>query len=475
MQNNRMTDIIYDYFVSRILTGYYRYGDRLPSVGCICTQFQVSALTARAVLQKIRENGYIETTERKASVVIYEHDSQTVQLSVYNYLSRKKGLDDIWQTSGLIFNPIARFYFSRQNADSIRRIRSRLKKVQGHAARQIICLYSEAMQTLNNALALNLFWEVARHLHIPFLDQSASFECTDDQAVYHIKRMLKLTEGGESEKAVTEMQAFSTEVMQQFFLRLQDAYGNVPLPEQIPFQWQIYREHPQVCYTLAAEIMGRIDRQIYRPDEFLPSCQALALEYGVSSITMRRTLELLSSMHVTETLNGIGTKVSSDHTATPDFSHPQLRKSLIVFLQALQIAALTAESTAKHTLTAMGESGFHKLSGQVKELMENGRVYLLGKACFRFIGDNSASAFVREVYQQLYQLLLWGHVLHLIFQKPGSFDAYLSYAERMLESLHRMDAVSFARLLSELLFTVLEFTRELLLQLGFQKDQLINL
>ena len=96
----------------------------------------------------------------------------------------------------------------------------------------------------------------------------------------------------------------------------------------------------------------------------------------------------------------------------------------------------------------MGESGFHKLSGQVKELMENGRVY---------------------------QLLLWGHVLHLIFQKPGSFDAYLSYAERMLESLHRMDAVGFARLLSELLFTVLEFTRELLLQLGFQKDQLSNL
>ena len=61
------------------------------------------------------------------------------------------------------------------------------------------------------------------------------------------------------------------------------------------------------------------------------------------------------------------------------------------------------------------------------------------------------------------------------FQKPGSFDAYLSYAERMLESLHRMDAMSFARLLSELLFTVLEFTSELLLQLGFQKDQLINL
>lgn len=475
MLDHSMTEIIYDYFASRTLSGYYKCGDRLPSVGHICRQFQVSSLTARAVLGRLRENGYINTTERKASVVIYQPDSQALQLSIYNYLSRRDGLDDIIQTSGLIFNPISSFYFKLQDPASIRRIRTLLKKMPGHAARQIICLYSEAMQKLNNGLALNLFWEVARYQHIPFLTQSANFEGMDQQAEAHIKRILILTETGAVDKAVTEMQAFNADVMQQFILHMQQAYGDRPLPEQIPFQWKIYRERPQICYTLAAEIMSRIDCGIYRQNEFLPSYQALATEYGVSLITMRRTLDLLGRMHITETLNGIGTRVSADKDLAPDFSYPQLRKNLVLFLQALQIAALTIESTAMYTLSALDEAGLLKLEEQVRRLMETGEVYLLGKVCLGFIGENSPSAFVKEVYSQLYKLLLWGHVLHLIFRKPGSYDVYMAYAEQSLECLHRQDIEGFAGLLSKLLFTVLRYTRELLLQLNYKEDQLITL
>lgn len=66
MQNNSMTDIIYDYFSSRILFGYYLPGDRLPSIQYICRQFQVSALTARSALARMRDEGYIETASVNA-------------------------------------------------------------------------------------------------------------------------------------------------------------------------------------------------------------------------------------------------------------------------------------------------------------------------------------------------------------------------------------------------------------------------
>ena len=39
MQNSSMTDIIYDYFYSRILFGYFLPGDQLPSISYICRQF----------------------------------------------------------------------------------------------------------------------------------------------------------------------------------------------------------------------------------------------------------------------------------------------------------------------------------------------------------------------------------------------------------------------------------------------------
>jgi DNA-binding transcriptional regulator YhcF (GntR family) len=471
-----MTDIIFDYFASRTLSGYYRCGDRLPSVASICRQFQVSALTVRTALSRLRKDGYIETTERKTSAVIYRPAAGDVQLSVYNYLSRKDGIDDIWKTSEFIFHPLALFYLKEQDAASIGKIRSRLKKAKGHPARQIVCLYSEAMQKLNNPLALNLFWEVVRYLHIPYLDQPVNFNRMDDQAGAHIKRMLALMESGNADEGVMEMQAFSRNVMPAFYNMLRNTYNNEILPEQIPFQWQIYRERPQLCYTLAAEIMSKIDCQVYQPNEFLPSCQSLALEYGVSPITMRRTLELLGRMRITETINGIGTRVVSGSSSVyPDYSDPQLAKSLILFLQALQIASLISNSVSVHTLTDLGKTGCAELIERIQALIDSRQVYLLGKVCFHFIGKYSSSAFVREVCHQLYHLLLWGHVLHMIFKKPGSFEIYKSYAIRLQGRLSCGDISGFAGLLAELLFTILKFTKGLLLQLDYQENQLIHL
>ena len=73
VQNNSMADIIYDYFTSRILFGYYLFGDRLPSISDICRQFQVSALTVRTALIRMREEGYLETTERKRCLLYTSH------------------------------------------------------------------------------------------------------------------------------------------------------------------------------------------------------------------------------------------------------------------------------------------------------------------------------------------------------------------------------------------------------------------
>ena len=67
---------------------------------------------------------------------------------------------------------------------------------------------------------------------------------------------------------------------------------------------------------------------------------------------MRRTLELLNDIRVTETINGVGTRVISGRLAgPPDLSHLQIRKCLLMLLQAMQISALTCENVAVHTLS----------------------------------------------------------------------------------------------------------------------------
>lgn len=473
VQNNSMADIIYDYFTSRILFGYYLFGDRLPSISDICRQFQVSALTVRTALIRMREEGYLETTERKRSTVIYRPDEQQEQRYRTAYLSRKDGMDDICRNAYIIFDPIVHRYLEKQTEDSIKQIRSQLQKDKKHPVKQLIMFYAEVMRPLNNPLAVNLHWEIVRYLQTPYLQKSANFEDLD-VASKHMEQMLHPIEEGNTEKALEISQAFSKNVTQMFFRSLAGLIDTEQPVEPVPFKWQIYRDHPQLCYTLAAELMSRIDARVYKQEELLPSCQMLAREYGVSLITMRRTLDLLNEIHVTKSENGIGTRVISARLAgPPNFSHLQIRKSLLLLLQSMQLCALTCRNVAVNTLSSLDGRDFQALDQELGRLVKGGMTYLTAKTCLLFIGTNSPSAFIREVYRQLCQLLQWGHALHQFSQKLDAGRFYEVHTARLREALRRRDAKRFADGLSELVELSLEGSKTMLLELGFQEDQLV--
>ena len=164
--------------------------------------------------------------------------------------------------------------------------------------------------------------------------------------------MLTLIEAGNAEKAVEVMQAFNRDGPRLFIKGLPFMMNGEPPVEQIPFKWQIYREHPQLCYTLAAELMSKIDAQAYKQGEFLPSCQALAQEYGVSLITMRRTLELLNNICVTETLNGVGTRVLSGKSAGMPKLSSQSRRFLFCICRLCRLEPCPAMTLHTHSVFA---------------------------------------------------------------------------------------------------------------------------
>ncbi|WP_314724287.1 GntR family transcriptional regulator [Enterocloster bolteae] len=472
MQNSSMTDIIYDYFYSRILFGYFLPGDQLPSISYICRQFQVSALIVRTAFARLREEGMLETIERKGSTVTYRPGKEQGRLYRESFLSRREGMEDICRHSDIIFGSIAQVYMQKQTEDSIHQIRTQLKKRKGHPAKQITMFYAEAMQPLNNPLAINLHWEIVRYLRIPYFE-AANFGDTGIQAEDHIERMLTLIEAGNAEKAVEVMQAFNRDGPRLFIKGLPFMMNGEPPVEQIPFKWQIYREHPQLCYTLAAELMSKIDAQAYKQGEFLPSCQALAQEYGVSLITMRRTLELLNNICVTETLNGVGTRVLSGKPAGMPKLFQPIQKILVLYLQALQIGALSCHDVAIHTLSSLDDDGYDTLDRIIGRHIEERRAFLLAETCLRFIGGHSPSAFVKEVYHQLYHLLLWGHALHFFSQKMDASQTHEAYAHKLRDALSRRDAESFASQYAELMGLFLKGTKLLLLQLGFEEQQLV--
>ena len=71
-KDDGLSELVYEYYESRILFGHYRYGEQLLSVSQICSSFQVGRNTVLAALQKLEENGYIATEERKVARIAYQ-------------------------------------------------------------------------------------------------------------------------------------------------------------------------------------------------------------------------------------------------------------------------------------------------------------------------------------------------------------------------------------------------------------------
>lgn len=106
-QNRGLTDLIYEYYESRILFGIYRYGERLSSVPQICAAFRLGRNTVLSALDKLEKNGYIETEERKTARVIYQGSEEVFRENAAKYfVPRKEGIIDFQYAGEFLFLPM---------------------------------------------------------------------------------------------------------------------------------------------------------------------------------------------------------------------------------------------------------------------------------------------------------------------------------------------------------------------------------
>lgn len=99
MEETSLSDVVYDYYSSKIQFGFYQYGEVLPSISQICHQFQVGATTVRAALTRMKMEGYISTSERKATCIIYQPKKGDDKKCAVDFFARKEGMEDLCRFS----------------------------------------------------------------------------------------------------------------------------------------------------------------------------------------------------------------------------------------------------------------------------------------------------------------------------------------------------------------------------------------
>jgi len=93
-----------------------------------------------------------------------------------------------------------------------------------------------------------------------------------------------------------------------------------------PDQYRIDRDSYEPAYVQLAKILRRqIADGAYRPGDQLPSEAQLCRRYGISPMTVRRSINLLSNQDVVSTAQGRGTFVKSLELVTANFDLSELQ------------------------------------------------------------------------------------------------------------------------------------------------------
>lgn len=425
--------LVFEYYEARILYGYYRYGEKLPSIAKMCQVFDMAPATIRAALAELEKQGYVKIDARKAAQVIYQVEGPSVfrrEAALY-FVPRKKGIEDLALSGQLLFEPLWEAGLQNWEGPQWETLRKGMVASKPDDISMPVQFYILALASLHNRLCLNLYWEMVRYIRFPYLGDAQKkrpvFHDLEDSPPHQLIALLKGRFSSAYQQALIDLFAFCDASKEE--------YGLSGL-EEVPFRWNIYHQRPQLRYTLASRLIREIIVGAF-PTRALPSLPELAKRYGVSLNTVRRALEILSSLGMTRTLHGKGTFVCECCLAV-DCGKPELQEGVRLYCECLQLLALTVKGACLHTLEHISMKERAALLQKLDALNQVGKSYLCFETILSFIESFSGLAAVGECYRKVRELLTWGYPL--VLQRAEGKSIHSLYVERTEQAVRHLRA-----------------------------------
>lgn len=443
-------NLIYEYFVLRFKFQNYKYGDHLPSVDTLCRKFCVAPLTVKAALGRLQEEGYVSIRHGKCTQVTYRQSEEAYRKFKGDFFANRIHLyADFSKAMDLIFLPLYVEGFQHMDEKDLADLRQIVERSESDV---LVNFYFSILQKMNNPLALNLFWETALFLGFPSLTQG------EISGFYHAEsfnsRLCRLIDSGREKNSSLICEAHNAFV-QDITDKFTGLWGQRVETGSSPvsFRWRIYRNRPQICYNLATLILHHIYFGEYSEAGFLPSYQTMAEKYGVSLSTIRRTIHILNEIGAVHSINGKGTCILSldQEGYEPNLTNPAIRQNLAYFIQAFELLKSSIEGVSRTTLPALPLEVKEVLISQLEKLLQEHRCQLASNEVLVYIYTYSPLKDLREVYEKLHKLMLWGLPLIRHRTEASGIDKMsIQFTEALISALKKGDFDGCTELIKDL-------------------------
>lgn len=465
MEEKRLYILIYGYLLTRIRYGFYPKGEYLPSIHKLSHLFGVSTMAVRKAVQLLEQKGYITTTGNRRTIVIYDaHDPQRA-LPDSVFLSDQE-LKTIHQSFDLIFPQVFYYGLSACDPSMLQELHLILDQPTNSWDAPTVVFLAKITEALHNPLLLDLYYDVMLFTYPSHLSKIARdpvfWELEYQKLHEKFKDLLALRESGHMDALWDLIQKTYPEFGVQYSNAQADIHTDT-------YHWGKI----QICHAAANKIIRRIYTGEYTSHTFLPSARVLAEEFSIPTITMRRSIALLNDLGVTESVNGVGTKVLSPEQSFKviKWENPAVRKNIMLYLESLHILTVICRPLISTAFPIISQESREHTIEEIRVAQSTGQYGVAIGVCLMTLISAAGLSALRRIYEKLLDLLIWGQTLSCI-EPPLNLG---HHADLLANSLDRGDSLQFGAALEQALTTTFLSSQKKAVSIGIEEAAMLFL
>lgn len=472
--------IVYEHYANKIRFGLYREGDSLPTIEKISGQFNISVNTVRQSLINLERDGYVRLTRGRPAIVTAAYSDEECRARyIEHFTARHEALEDLRAFLPEIFAKtlLHAFYFMKPRESE--KLMDLPLQTRLEDSLPFFDPLRFVLSSLGNPLLGSMHLNVSMFTYLSQKNMSA-IGLPYDLSIFaaflnDFSQMSHLKASGDYAgmcQVITKICDYLSEKIGRLNSEVTDRFGENP--EQIPFVWHIQVGRPQVYYNVAVRIIAEVRRGIYKNEEFLPTPAALAEKYGVSLISIRRTIALLNSVGLTETINGRGTRISLYRRPLEslDLSSPGTRKSLLYYLMGLQLITINVRTVAQESFDKITPERIEEITRLYEQETQSGQYLFTQGQILKTVFYSHKNSEIRAIFSPLIHIMSWGIPLSYL----GESDMAVKGEELdlLISLLLSGDREGFARQLEENSWNILVRERQKLMTAGLSDVKAIQ-